>query len=339
MPKNISYLNKKIKLPDGWVKKSLGDIIKFHGGYVFSSKDYSSEGIPIIRISNITINGDFAYNFNDSKFCPYSMYKELKPFHLNKGDLIIALTDVSSSKSIIGRSAIIDNDKEFVMNQRVGKIDIIENQISKKFLHYYFNSTIFRYYVRKKSGKSAQANLSVNDLKKAEIVFPTSLREQNSISDFIMIMDNKVKLLEKKLKLYKKVFDKILFDSYNKNSNGHHFELIPLKNLCNIKRGTSPRPINDPKWFGNKAGWVRIKDITTAGKYLTKTEDYLSERGMQKSVGVNTGDIILSISSTLGKPVIAKMKACIHDGLVVFKPTFLKVYIEVVDFFQYFNIV
>ena len=33
---------------------------------------------------------------------------------------------------------------------------------------------------------------------------------------------------------------------------------------------------------------------------------------------VNENDVIMSIAATVGKPIILRMKACIHDGFIVF---------------------
>lgn len=96
------------------------------------------------------------------------------------------------------------------------------------------------------------------------------------------------------------------------------WEITRFGNVAKIKRGASPRPIADPIYFGKGRGWIRISDVTKSSKYLERTEDYLSDIGESKSVPVNEGDIIMSIAATVGKPIILKMKACIHDGFVVF---------------------
>ena len=41
------------ELPKGWVKCRLGDVLFVKNGYAFKSDNYSSEGIPLIRISDI----------------------------------------------------------------------------------------------------------------------------------------------------------------------------------------------------------------------------------------------------------------------------------------------
>ena len=93
---------------------------------------------------------------------------------------------------------------------------------------------------------------------------------------------------------------------------------VTFGDISGIKRGASPRPIADKKYFGKGRAWVRISDVTKSKKYLMKTEDYLSELGESKSVPVNPGDLIMSIAATVGRPIILKIEACIHDGFVAF---------------------
>ena len=91
-----------------------------------------------------------------------------------------------------------------------------------------------------------------------------------------------------------------------------------IGNHAKVRRGASPRPIGDPKYFGGAVGWVRISDVTSAKKYLSKTEQYVSPLGESLSVRVDCGDLIMSICATIGRPVIVDMPACIHDGFVQF---------------------
>jgi type I restriction enzyme, S subunit len=51
--------------------------------------------------------------------------------------------------------------------------------------------------------------------------------------------------------------------------------------------------------------------------YLTKTSQYLSALGAERSVKVDKGDFIMSICATIGVPRIVDMPACVHDGFVV----------------------
>jgi len=96
------------------------------------------------------------------------------------------------------------------------------------------------------------------------------------------------------------------------------WDAVQIGDLCQVKRGASPRPINDSRWWGNSAGWVRISDVTASTKYLNFTKTCLSEEGVKQSVKVSKGEVILSICATMGVPIIINMDACIHDGFVWF---------------------
>jgi type I restriction enzyme, S subunit len=99
-----------------------------------------------------------------------------------------------------------------------------------------------------------------------------------------------------------------------------HWAVRKIRRLCLVRRGASPRPIDDPIYFNDEGSyaWVRISDVTASEKYLLETEQKLSEFGQSKSVSLEPGDLFLSIAATVGKPIITKIKCCIHDGFVYF---------------------
>lgn len=100
----------------------------------------------------------------------------------------------------------------------------------------------------------------------------------------------------------------------------HDWPLVALGSLARVKRGASPRPIQDPKWFsGEGHGWVRISDVTASDRVLLQTTQYLSDAGRAASVEIVPGDLIMSICATIGRPLFSGIHACIHDGFVAFK--------------------
>jgi len=99
-----------------------------------------------------------------------------------------------------------------------------------------------------------------------------------------------------------------------------HWDVIKIKYLSPVRRGASPRPIDDPKFFDDEGeyAWVRIADVSASDKYLVNTTQRMSEHGSRLSVRLNPGEMFLSIAGTVGKPCITKIKCCIHDGFVYF---------------------
>lgn len=99
-----------------------------------------------------------------------------------------------------------------------------------------------------------------------------------------------------------------------------HWEVRKVKRLCLVRRGASPRPIEDPIYFDDDGeyAWVRIADVTASDRYLEATTQRLSDLGKSKSVALEPGELFVSIAATVGKPIITKIKCCIHDGFVYF---------------------
>lgn len=98
------------------------------------------------------------------------------------------------------------------------------------------------------------------------------------------------------------------------------WDVIQIKHLSPIKRGASPRPIEDKIYFDYEGeyAWTRISDVTASDVYLTKAPQRLSELGSSLSVKLEPGSLFLSIAGSVGKPCITGIKACIHDGFVYF---------------------
>jgi len=88
-----------------------------------------------------------------------------------------------------------------------------------------------------------------------------------------------------------------------------HWSVRKIKRLCLVRRGASPRPIDDPIYFDSEGeyAWVRISDVTASDRYLEQTEERLSNLGRSKSVALEPGELFVSIAATVGKPIITKI--------------------------------
>ena len=95
-----------------------------------------------------------------------------------------------------------------------------------------------------------------------------------------------------------------------------------ISDLCDIRRGASPRPIKNyiVDSYDNSLPWVKIADATKdSSRYIYDTKERVSLEGSKKSVEVLPGDLILSNSATPGLPKFMKVKACIHDGWLLLR--------------------
>lgn len=97
------------------------------------------------------------------------------------------------------------------------------------------------------------------------------------------------------------------------------YYLVPIDELCDLVRGSSPRPQGDPLYYGGKIPRLMISDITRDGMYTTPTTDFLTEEGAKKSRPMKKGDVIMAVSGNPGLSTILTVDACIHDGFVGFR--------------------
>ncbi|RIM60500.1 restriction endonuclease subunit S [Staphylococcus arlettae] len=95
-----------------------------------------------------------------------------------------------------------------------------------------------------------------------------------------------------------------------------------ISELCDIRRGASPRPIKNfiVESHEDSFPWVKIADATKdSSRYISITKERVSKEGSLKSVEVVPGDLIISNSATPGLPKIMKTKAFIHDGWLLLR--------------------
>jgi len=93
-----------------------------------------------------------------------------------------------------------------------------------------------------------------------------------------------------------------------------------LGEVCEIKRGGSPRPIKDFITSDDDGlNWIKIGDVDPSGKYITATAEKIKRSGLKKTRQVFAGDFLLSNSMSYGRPYILRIDGCIHDGWLVLR--------------------
>ena len=96
------------------------------------------------------------------------------------------------------------------------------------------------------------------------------------------------------------------------------WEVQALGDMVTVKRGGSPRPIHD---FLASSGlpWIKISDATASNsRFITGTKEFIKKEGLNKTVYLKKGELILSNSATPGLPKFIDLDACIHDGWLYF---------------------
>ena len=225
-----------VKVPEGWRRVKLGDFSEIVKGITYKSSDYSESGEGAIFINLKCILKKGGFNKDGLKYYKGPI-KESQI--LRKGDIIIAIVDLTRDGDIIGyplRVPDFDNNKVVTMSMDVVKIEPNE-QIDKNFLYYRLCLDDVHNYIFSISAGSTVLHLDLNWLPQLEFSVPLSLPEQRKIAEILKTVDNTIEKTEKIIEKYKRIKQGLMQELLTKgiDENGqirseetHKFKDSPL---------------------------------------------------------------------------------------------------------------
>ena len=200
----------------------LGSHIDILSGFAFKSSDFIETGIPVIKIKNVTPP---SVTLEDLSFVSEEVAEQQSKFLLEPDDVLIALTGshINQMASVVGRVARVKYNVPSLLNQRVGKITILNPaEANIDYIYYFLSQDSVKIELASKAGGAAnQANISPTDIKNLIIPFP-DIAVQNKIASILLAYDNliennqkQIKLLEEAAKrLYKEWFIDLRFPGH-----------------------------------------------------------------------------------------------------------------------------
>jgi type I restriction enzyme, S subunit len=161
-------------LPEGWRVGKFGEVIEFINGYAFKSKDLSKERIEdsfkVFKMGDIKKGGGFNPGKTKGYF-PRTLSHKLDKYILKNGDLLMSMTDMKDAISLLGHTALMIYDNEYIVNQRVGLIRV-NNDINIEYPYLYLltNNEDFIAGIRAAANSGVQVNLSTQGIKETEFI-------------------------------------------------------------------------------------------------------------------------------------------------------------------------
>jgi len=190
---------------ESWEMVPLDEIAEVKNGYSFSSKsyvEYTPDALEVFKMGHIEKGGGLRSN-------PKKNYvikdPKLNKYILNKGDIVMAMTDMKDNVVILGVPAMIDKSNHYVLNQRVARIYLkTEKKLINNYLLYIQlkdqdNIAI----LQSKANSGVQVNLTTQTIKDIEIIIPPQniqIEKGKIITDFYYQKennDNQIRTLEK----------------------------------------------------------------------------------------------------------------------------------------------
>jgi type I restriction enzyme, S subunit len=161
----------------GWPVSQIGNEAKLQGGFAFKSTDYISDGIKLVKISNVHRD---SLTWDDVDQLPESYLETYKSFALSVGDVVIALTrPIIQSLDSVKIAVVSKVDIPSLLNQRVGRF--VFKKMSRLDLEYllgFCRSKAFFNAVKKFCSESLQPNMSTGQVEALEIPLPPLALQQ-----------------------------------------------------------------------------------------------------------------------------------------------------------------
>ncbi|MDO01747.1 restriction endonuclease [Campylobacter coli] len=216
----------------------LGEVCDLFNGYAFKKTDYvEKSNTLLIRMGNIRPNGEFDAE-HKIQYLPDNFNNKYKDYLLNDGDVIIAMTDMGNAMNILGVPTIVKNknNRNFLLNQRVGKLFNFSEKIIVQYLKYALSSNEVKKQFKLQGYGGLQINLGKTQILSTKIPLPP-LEIQKQIVAECEKIEEQHNTLSLSIKEYQKLI-KAMLQKCGIIEDNQEYELNSIldkiNNLCKI---------------------------------------------------------------------------------------------------------
>ncbi len=310
------------ELPPSWRRLKVGDVCKLEGGFAFKSKEYKTEGIPVVRISNVKAGG---LDWRSKVYWSEQLEPELQRYLLRRGDVLISMT------GNIGETCQVrESDLPALLNQRVGRFAINGSElISSEFLLFASKTDEFRGRVSGNAYGAVQQNVSGKGIEAVEFSVPP-LPEQQKIAAVLGVVQRAIEQQERLLQLSAELKKTLLHQLFTQGLRGEpqkkteigpvpeSWELVPLGSLAKIGNGSTPKRDNEAYWQEGTIPWLNSAKIHE--RFITEADQFVTELAVNEChlPRVKPGSLLIAITGqgkTLGNSALVSFETCINQHL------------------------
>ena len=286
---------------------------------------FVDSGVPVLNGSNLE---GFSLSEKAFRFVTKEKADSLNKANAHRGDIVI------THRGTLGQIVFIPQDTRYdryVISQSQFRVRC-NDKVLPEYLVYYFHTPIGQHKLLSNAsqvGVPALARPS-STFQQIEVELP-ELSIQKRVVEIITTIQKKIEnnqelndnLQQQAAALFESWF--VNYDPWD-GVQPSEWENAPLGSFVEIKRGGSPRPIQD---FLSDSGlrWLKISDVTSlSSPFVLEIKEHIKEEGLRKTVFLHAGELVLSNSATPGIPKILDVDTCIHDGWLYFPKSELSKY-------------
>ena len=239
----------------------LGDIATYINGYAFKPQDWSDEGIPIIRIQDLTGNSYQANRYNGEYASKYEV---------NDGDVLISW---SASLGVY-----IWHGEKAVLNQHIFKVVFDKERISKDFFVHQVGLIL------ENAASDAHGATMKHLTKPVFDALPFYLPPYEKQCEIAGILDKVTSLISLRKQQLAKLDELVkarFVEMFGVVHDSVLYPYVPVKSFTSVVSGGTPNRNVSEFWNNGSIRWVKTTELQN--NVICNTDEKITQAGLDNS--------------------------------------------------------
>lgn len=281
--------------------RTLGETARFTNGAAFKPTDWCEEGLPIIRIQNLTGTSE-RFNFTTRNVKPELI--------VETGDLLVSWSATLDVYRWAGPRG--------VLNQHIFKV-LPHPGVDPDYLFFALKNALAE--LSGKTHGSTMKHVVRGDFESTQVRLPP-LHEQHRIVDILKRADGIRRLRKQAIRTARELIPAVFVDMFgDPATNPKGWERIPFSTVGTLDRGKSKhRPRNAPVLFGGPYPFIQTGEVANSGGRIRRFGTTYSEQGLAQSRLWPKGTLCITIAANIAETGVLEFDACFPDSVVGFLP-------------------
>lgn len=310
-----------------WAEVEVGSLCRIKHGYAFKGEFFEDTGhFLVLTPGNFRAAGGLQIRDGKETFYTAEFPDE---YLLDKGDLVIAMTDLKQNAPILGSVLCIPESGRFLHNQRLGLVQDVVDEVDLDFLYYLLNDESVRWWLRATATGSTVRHTAPDRIYRAKVRLPPIAAQEviggvlRALDDLIKINWRRIEILEEMTQLlYRQWFVHFQFPEHKnielvESELGKipaYWEVCSFSELAEFVNGFAFKPKH---WLQEGLPIVKIKELK--GGVTADTPRYHGV-DIKRKYFIDNGSVLFSWSADLKAYIWASGPALLNQHLFVVRP-------------------
>lgn len=293
----------------------LRDVLVLADAGTWGKEADSTSGVPVLRSTNI-VGSELRLDDVAWRALTSSHLVEKK---LAGGDILV--TASSGSPDHIGKCCVFDGaaaDRTYYFSNFMLRLRTDPERANPRWLYHWLKSDRGRAALTAMNSTTSGLRNLNRDLYLSQGIPLPPIADQARIAAMLDKADGIRRKRQESLRLLDELLRSAFREMFGdpvRNEKG--WEVRPLAGVAQVDRGRfTPRPRNDPQFYGGDKPFIQTGDIAGAGGVLRTWRQTLNEKGAAVSRRFSKGTIAISIAANIGDSAIVDFDFFCPDSVV-----------------------